>query len=409
VSEPLAVGLVVSRLPKLSETFVLFEALALEEQGVRVVPLPLKLERATVSHPEAAAFVARARAAPPWSWPVLRAQLRWLHRRPRAYLGAWAGALAGNRGSPGFLLRALVVVPLAARMAEVAEEEHLDRLHAHYATHPALACWVVGRLTGLPWSFTAHAHDIYVDRTMLARKVADADFVTTISEANRQLLLREAGPAAAEKVRVVRCGVDPSAFGPGPRDAAPGRPFVVACVASLEPYKGHRHLLDAVARVRVAGTDLRLELVGDGELRTALEGQAARLGLFPGAVRFHGALPRPEVAALLRRADAAVLASVVTATGKREGIPVALMEAMASELPVVATRISGIPELVEDGASGLLVPPEDPAALAGALQRLAADPALRARLGAAGRRQVAEAYDLGANAARLAGLLHGVR
>jgi glycosyltransferase involved in cell wall biosynthesis len=152
------------------------------------------------------------------------------------------------------------------------------------------------------------------------------------------------------------------------------------------------------------GVAFDCDLVGGGGLRERLEASAAELGL-GGRVRFLGAQPGERVAELVAAADVLVLPSVVTPEGKMEGLPVALMEALAVETAVVASAISGIPELVEDGVTGLLVPPADPPALADALARLAADPELRARLGRAGRARVAAEYDLHANVAALAALI----
>jgi len=159
--------------------------------------------------------------------------------------------------------------------------------------------------------------------------------------------------------------------------------------------------VEACALLRARGVPVVCDLIGEGPLRRAIEARVAAAGLRQ-IVRFHGGLPRPEVSRLLAAADAAVLASHPTRSGKREGIPVALMEAMASGLPVVATAISGIPELVQSGLTGFLVPPRDPDALADALQRLAADPDLRQQMGTAGRARVMRDFDLRANAATLA-------
>jgi glycosyltransferase involved in cell wall biosynthesis len=292
----------------------------------------------------------------------------------------------------------------AALVARRLEAMGVGHVHAHWATHPALAAWTVRALTGLPYSFTAHAHDLYVDRAMLREKVRDAAFVVTISEFNRRLLEEVCGPDARGKVHVVRCGVDLRAFAPAPRRAPPVPTF--ACVASLRPYKGHAVLLEAAALLRARGLALRVLLVGDGPLRGDLEARVARLGIGD-TVTFRGALAHEEIPEILASATAAVLPSVTQADGQMEGIPVALMEAMAAGVPVVSTRLSGIPELVRDGEGGLLVPERDPEALAAAMARLAADPALAARLAAGARRVVERDFDRARNVARLEALLSG--
>jgi colanic acid/amylovoran biosynthesis glycosyltransferase len=397
------VGVVCSRFPKLSETFILDELIALERHGVGVVPMPLHLEHPARRHPDAERFVRRALGARPWSRHTLGAQLHWLRRSPKAYLSAWAGALRGTLGSPGFFLRACVVVPLGARIALDARTHNVTRLHAHYATHPALACWVASRLTGLPWSMTVHAHDITVDTTMLAEKARDAEFIVAISERNADIVQRVAGADA--EVHIVHCGVDLERLRARPAEPrAPRDPFVLCCVASLEEYKGHEHLLRAVALLVDSGVDVRLLLVGGGDRERPLRALARRLGI-DARITFLGPLDRDAVAVQLHRADAFVLASVVTRSGKCEGIPVALMEAMACELPVVATTVGGVAELVEDGRNGLLVTPGDPVALQDALRRLAGRPALARRLGSAGRVTVGVRFDRTRETGRLARLL----
>jgi glycosyltransferase involved in cell wall biosynthesis len=171
-------------------------------------------------------------------------------------------------------------------------------------------------------------------------------------------------------------------------------------VASFEEVKGHRHLVDACALLRQRGIDFVCDLVGEGPLRREMEARIARLQLGD-RVHVLGGRARPEIIRRFRAADVAVLASQPTRQGKREGIPVVLMEAMASGLPAVSTRLSGIPELVDDGQTGLLVPPADAAALADALERLARDPELRRRMGAAGRAKVVREFDLRVNTAAL--------
>jgi glycosyltransferase involved in cell wall biosynthesis len=294
-----------------------------------------------------------------------------------------------------------MTVACGALFAVEAERRGVERIHAHYATHPALAAWVASRLTGLPYSFTAHAHDIYVERPMLAEKLAEADFVVAISDYNRRLLEDLYGENA--RIRVIHCGIEPRFFAPREQPPVHEAPRIL-CVASLEEYKGHPHLLHACALLRDRGLAFRLLLVGEGEDRPALERLVTELGLGD-SVELLGAQPRERVAELLADADAFVLPSVVTASGKKEGIPVVLMEALAMEVPVVATRISGIPELVEDGHTGLLVPERDPDALAGALERVLGDPDGARRMAAVGREKVLAEFDLRRNTAQLRDLL----
>lgn len=392
-----------SAFPTVTETFILFEILELERNGVRVEIFPLRARGEETSHPEAGPLARRTRYAKLASLRTLGAQLHWLRRDPRAYLRCWWHAIRGNAGSRPFLLRALVVVPLAARFAREMQQLRVSHVHAHWATHPALAANVVHHLTGLPYSFTAHAHDIYIDRSMLEEKIRDARFVVTISDFNRTLLGDLYGPWAAEKTSVIRCGVDLSAFTPRP-PRAPAEPFTISCIAGLRAKKGQLHLVEAVRILRAEGRPVRCLLVGDGEMRATIEARIAELGLQDDVILM-GHRSREEVSATLRDSDAMVLPSVTTGDGDMEGIPVALMEALASEVPVVASSLSGIPELVRDGETGVLVPEGDAEALAGAIRRIRDDPEGAARMAAAGRRQVLAAYELERNTGELRQLL----
>jgi glycosyltransferase involved in cell wall biosynthesis len=392
-----------SRFPSVTETFILYEILELERRGVRVEVFPLLRHREEVAHAEVRAVVERTRY-PRLSWALVAAQLYWLRRAPRAYVRAWRAALWGNRASAGFLLRTLLVVPTAALFAQQMETLGIQRMHAHWATHPTLAAYVVRMLTGIPYSFTCHAHDLYVERTMLAEKVAEAEAVVTISDFNRRLLEALYGPEVAAKTVVVRCGIDPDVF--RPRQRQPNERFTLLCVASLREYKGHRYLLEACARLREDGLAFECLLVGDGEDRPEVEGLIARLGLSQ-HVRLLGRQPRDKVSRLMAQADLLIMPSVVTRNGQMEGIPVALMEALASQTPVVATRISGVPELVEDERTGLLVPEKDGEALAAAVLRLAGDAELARRLAVAGRAKVLEEFSLPKNVDKLLRVLAG--
>jgi colanic acid/amylovoran biosynthesis glycosyltransferase len=400
---PRTIAYMMSRFPQVTETFILDDIVGLRRLGLRVEVFPLLRERAAVMHEGVQAVADSAHYPRLLSLGALVAQLHWLRRRPGAYARAWARALAGNARSPKFLSRAVVSVPLAAQMALEMERLGVEHIHAHYATHPTLAAYVVRELTGIPYSFTAQAHDIYVERPMLAEKIRAASFVVAISDYNRRLLADLYGEEAARKTHVVRGGIDPELF--GPRGAyESGDPFRIVCVASLQEYKGHRYLVEACARLAAEGIATRSLLVGEGEERSRLEAQIADLSLGD-RIELLGAQPRHRVAEVLKFADAVALPSIVTRSGKKEGIPFALMESLAMEIPVVATDISGVPELVEDGVTGLLVPQRDPAALAAAIRRLVEDPELGRRLGAAGRERVLRDYNIHRNQTILLELL----
>jgi glycosyltransferase involved in cell wall biosynthesis len=398
------VAYIMSRFPKLTETFVLYEILELERRGCQVEVFPLRRERASVIHAEAERVVRRARFTPWFSWPILCAQFFFLCRKPWAYFAALGTVLWANLGSLRYFAGAVLYFPKAVYFARAMSAQGVSHVHAHFCSHPAAAAYVVNRLTGIPFSFTAHGTDLHCDRHMLLEKVAAAAFVVAISRYNRELILEECGRQFADKVAVIHCGVDTGRFhprrSPTPHERGSG-PLSILCIGTLHEVKGQTHLIDACQHLLQRGVDFQCRFVGDGPDGPQLEEQAARLGL-AARVMFLGRRTSHEVAALLQEADVLVAPSVFTASGQREGIPVVLMEAMASGVPVVASRISGIPELVEDQVSGLLATPANAEDIATALNKLYIEPALRRKLGAAGREKIMREFNLSANAEELA-------
>jgi glycosyltransferase involved in cell wall biosynthesis len=391
------VAYVVSRFPHVSETFIVRELNAVSAAGIEVELFSLFAPVDPTVHASAAPWLPKLHRGRPGAG--LKAVCWWLLRHPLRLLGATATVCRAYGRRPGLALRALATVVIACDHARTLRAFPVDHVHAHYATYPALGAWLCRVLVGTPYSFTAHAHDLFVDASMLERKVADADFVVTISDFNRRWIAEHA--PAATPIHVVRAGIDPGAYRFRPRRLEPEGPIQALCVASLQEYKGHAVLLRALADPRLAR--VRLELIGAGELRPELERLASKLGIAD-RVSFAGARDEEAVRARLDAADLFVLASIVAADGQMEGVPVALMEALACGIPTVATRLSGIPELVIDDRTGLLATPGDPVSLADAIARTLADPAAAAARSQAGRELVEKEFDLRRSGAEMAAL-----
>lgn len=395
------VAYVMSRFPRLSETFVLFEMIALESAGARVELFPLIRERASVVHPEARPFVDRMHYEVAASPRVVMSNLWWLRTDPRRYLRTLVSVLRGTRRSMNFFFGALAAFPKIAHYARRMQAVGVDHVHCHFASHPALAGYAIHRLIDIPYSFTAHGSDLHVDQTMLGEKVREAAFVVAISEYNRRLIVDAAGPdASTDHVHVIHCGVDTGVFAPRPTAGRDVDVLKLLSIGTLHEVKGQTYLLQACAELRRRGVDVRCVIVGDGTDRRMLESLRHELDLDT-AVTMVGRRTREEIAEHVADADVLVAPSVPTDRGKREGIPVVLMEAMSAGLPVVSSRISGIPELVDDEVSGLLTEPFDSQQLADALERLARDPELRVRLGVAARQTVLDRFDVAVNAREL--------
>jgi colanic acid/amylovoran biosynthesis glycosyltransferase len=392
------VAYVVSRFPAVSETFVLRELNAVDQLGELDLSLhSLFPSREETVHPAAERWVERLDR--PSALAAARDLSWWLVRRPLRLAASTARVIRHYGRRPGRLVRALATIPIAASQARRLRARGVDHLHAHFATYPALSAWLTHRLTGIPYSFTAHAHDLFADQSMLERKLADAAFAVTISDYNRDFLGGFQGEPPTP-LHVIHCGVDPEAFRLTKRRPPEKRRAQALCVATLEEKKGHRILFEALSSSDPIVANLDAVLIGDGPLRAELERSAQALGLSD-RVRFLGAQVEDEVRRRLEAADLFVLPSVVTKSGQMEGIPVALMEALASGVPAVASRMSGIPELIRDGVTGYLAEPGDPQSLESALRRVLSDPGLDP---AAGRQLVVEEFNISSEARELATL-----
>ena len=395
------IAYIMSRFPHLSETFILREMNELERHGWQIALYPLILQKQPVVHAEAERWIPRARYVPFFSAEVLSANARAL-LKPHRYAALWGRTLWENRNCPNFLARAMVLLPKAFQMARLMEQEGITHIHAHYATHPALVAWLIHRLTGISYSITVHAHDIFVRTAMLGTKLRDATFIAAISEFNREYLANLIGPSVRDKTHIIHCGVVPSTYQSRLRLPKEGERFEIINVGSLQPYKGHPYLIQACAILHQRGIRLRCRIIGGGS-QDSLNQMIVQAGL-EGIVELMGPQPQHEVARLLSTSHCYVQPSIITPSGKMEGIPVAIMEAMASGLPVVATSISGIPELVRPEQTGYLVPPADPTALADQLAKVYTDPIHANQLAQAGSALVRQEFELSSNVERLATL-----
>ena len=296
-------------------------------------------------------------------------------------------------------MRALATIPIAAAHAREVRTLGIDHVHAHFASYPALAAWFCWRLTGVPYSVTAHAHDLFMSQVFLRRKLADARVFVTVSEHNRHFIAAVTD-GNQTPIQVIRAGLDPHAYRFRVREPSAHGPLEALCVGALKEYKGQHVLLRALALGGPHVSRMQLRLVGDGPLRAALEKSARELGISE-RVSFLGAVPEQAVVEHLDHADVFVMPSVVARSGQKDGIPVALMEALAAGLPAVATRQSGVPELIRDGETGYLAEPGDVEGLRDALERALADPAAIRTRAEAGRKKVEAEFDLSHSAEAL--------
>jgi glycosyltransferase involved in cell wall biosynthesis len=385
--------------PRFSETFIVNEILELERQGVDVRIYSLRKPDDGRFHPALARVKANVIYVP--QYPEMEPErVRAAHEslaaaRPAAY--AALRAEVETIGQPYALKRFLQAGYIAAHLLK----NPVDAMHAHFASVATRAANYASRLTGIPYSFTAHAKDIFheeVSPASLQRKIAEARFVVTVSRFNQAYLQREIQRDAPGDVRCLYNGIDLRHF--QPKASVARDPALIMSVGRLIEKKGFDVLVDACAILQQRGLDFRCEIIGKGELHDALARQIAAHGLEEKVILV-GPRPQDEVRAAYQKSALFALPCRIGRDGNRDGLPTVLLEAMACGLPVVTTPVTGNPEIVDDGVNGRLVPENDPLALADALAGLLQDEAQRQQMSSAAREKVKRAFDVRHNVAQL--------
>jgi glycosyltransferase involved in cell wall biosynthesis len=383
------VAFVLKGYPRLSETFIAQEILALERRGLGILIVSLRHPTDKAIHPVHRQIAAERLYLPEYVYQEpLRIWRAWRQaRRLPGYKAArriWLADLVRDK-TPNRIRRFGQALVLATELPA-----DICCLHAHFIHTPASVTRYAAIMRGLEWSISAHAKDIWTTPDWEKReKLADASWAVTCTETGQRHLTG----LAPDLSRVALCyhGLDLESFPAVPTRQRAEGPVTILSVGRAVAKKGYDDLLAALALLPPS-LDWRFVHVGGGTLAKELKEEAARLGL-GGRTEWRGARPQPDVLAAYREADIFVLASKIAPDGDRDGLPNVLMEAQSQGLACIATDLAGIPELIEDGVTGVLVPPADPNSLAAALGRLAGDPALRKRIGLAGERRVRAEFD----------------
>ena len=384
---PVRVGYVLKRFPRFSETFILNELLALQALGIECHIFSL------LTPPDEPRHAGLA---------DLRAPVTYLSKATGPMLVVDpkdAVLFAGNDPRSVTTLQWK-----AAEVARLARAAGITHLHAHFGSDPTTVALLAAREIGGTFSYTAHARDIYhtyvspeIDAAKRQAKLNEAAFTVTVSDCNADHLTSLC-PAAADRIHRVYNGIDLTLFTPTD-ESTPGR---IMAVGRLVEKKGFAVLVDACAILRDRGLDFDCRIIGDGPLQGALQGQIEALDL-TGQVTLAGPMPQEKLAAELGTAAIAALPCVITPDGDRDGLPTVLLEAMGKAIPVVTTTVTGGPEIVAEGETGLLCAPGDPVSLADALEVLILDPDRARAMGLAGRRRAERLFDLTTNVAQLTG------
>ncbi len=379
------------KFPRLSETFIVNEILGLEAFGVQVRVFALKAPDKDPVHESVRRVRAPVTVLPERLSVDFLAYGRHAARvflsRPARFLKTLGEALV--TGSPRAVKRWAQAVCLADHLREEPEVG----VHCHFALSAAGVARFLRRLNGNPYTFTAHAKDIYLRsiREDLFRKKADeASAVITVCEYNKAHMAKRLVPGRDEKIQVIHNGIDLEFFFPGP--VAERDPSTILSVSRLVEKKGLHRLIEACALLRDRGVSFRLRIAGSGNQDGALRDLARTHGL-EDRVEFLGALNQEQVREALRRCTLLAAPSLEARDGNLDALPTAIVEALAMATPVVSTRVTGIPEIVTDGEEGILVPPDNAVALAEALAALLADPERRTRMGRNGRKKAELRFD----------------
>lgn len=376
------IGYILRKFPVLSETFVLNEILAMEALGHEVTIFTLQAPKAGTCQPDLAALKAKVH--------VLPKKIRF---HPSMLKGLWYVLCSRNGQLYSRLLQ-------GGRIAQEAKKLGIDHFHAHFATRSASVAFFASKLSGIPYSFTAHAVDIFKEKVChkaLQAKMNHASFVATVSDYNMKFL-SEILPTGSF-IKVLN-GIDLQKF-------RPDRCFTFICTARLVEKKGHRYLLEACRILKNRGVAFQCYLIGDGYLKDTLEENIKSFRIENHVFMF-GSQSHNTVLSMMRSSDAFVLPCCLAEDGNRDGLPVSLVEALALELPVITTPMTGNTEVVTDQVNGLLVDSTDAEALAEAMERLIIDKALYLKLKENTRSSIAHRFDLKETAKVLSAQINGI-
>jgi glycosyltransferase involved in cell wall biosynthesis len=383
-------------------TFVVNELEAHEKAGWQVLPL-VSCKPGTLENLSEVLVKWNKRAVHrPGIFVQLVATLREVITHPLRFgkILFWLATLLTH--SPLEFAKALYELTACCCFADKCRRFGAKHIHVHFASRSLSLGLMMGILTDLPVSCTVHAFDIFTRSPgSLQMRLAKCKFIASISQFNVDYLRKTCGNSITDLCRVMHCGIDAEKFRSVSRQPEPGR---IVCVCRLSPKKGLDVAIRACAKLRENNIKFQFEIAGDGPQRRALEDLIEKLNLAD-HVKLLGARPNDQLTELFSRASVFLMPCVKTPNGDMDGIPVAMMEAMACEVPVVSTAISGIPELVKDGITGRLAPEKDVDALAQILQELLGDMSKIEQFGKAGRERVLTDFCISENAEKLRELI----
>lgn len=394
------IAYILKMFPRFSETFILNEILELERAGLDLEIFSLKTPNDKRVHVDVAKVKAPVTYVEIKKYSIIPrialAHLKVLSWNPKRYLSVATRVLRRRRwGAVKRFLQAGLIAPQL-------KAEGITHVHAHFASSATSVSYYLNQIMGMGYSFTAHAKDIFLDTVandVLNRKMKTADFVVTISDFNHHFL---SGIAPETPLHRIYNGLDLNMFTPNGVTPS-GKPLILA-VGRLVEKKGFDDLVRAAAILKAEGLDFEFQIIGTGEQEQSLRNLIAKLDVGD-VVSMPGPMPREELLKLYPQASVFAAPCVVGKDGNRDGLPTVLIEAMAMNVPVVSTPVTGIPEIVRDEETGLLVEPGAPQELAEAIKQLLSDRESAMQMATAGRELIESQFDLRSNVRELRKLL----
>ena len=394
------IAFIVSQFPCYDEAFILREIYALSKKA-EIVIVSLKNEKDPVIHDQAKELLPKTVYIPYFfSDLILWAHLKTFFTRPVHYLKVLFGLIIGNFKSPEYLLKSLIFFPKTIYLAKLLTKEKVTNIHAYWATYPASVALVASELTGIPYSFTGHAHDIYLNTTYLRRKMMGAAFVTTCTQQNKEHLMKVAPLYSDRRILVNYHGLELDQFSVNGKTR--NKTFQILSVGTLNDHKGFQYLIPALGILKEKGLQFNCTIVGGGPLEVELKKQIKSLQL-DSYVVMTGPLKQNEVLPYYKKADLLIL---MAQPEWHWGIPNVLIEALAAKTPVITTQFGSVNELIKHQETGLIVTAKKPEVLAENIEVLYHNDSLRQRLAEAGHKIILEKFDLDKNIEQFKERLH---
>lgn len=390
------IGYIVSMFPCWSETFILNELVDHSAHDLRVSIFSLKQSTEKMVQTEALPFLEKTT----YSLNPFNPLLWWFHlvlllTHPRKYLRLLSLLLGKGFTVSTIRLKSLLVFFLSPAFIRAARKERVEHLHAHFATYPALLAFIVSQFNDISFSVTAHAHDIYVNKDILLLIMNEVSTLFTISNFNRNLIIKEFGDTYNHRIKLLHCGINVSRFSfqHEKRPVSRKDTLQLLSIGRLSGIKGFQFLLTGLKYLYDEGIAFRCEIIGDGPLKSQLIAQATQLGI-NAHVSFLGSKTSDTIPQYLQKTDIFILACSCDAIEGHDGIPVVFMEAMALGVPVIGTRLSGIPELIRNNETGICAEVDNPLSIKNAICSLLDNPDKACEMRKAARKLIEEEYNI---------------